>query len=91
MRRLRSFVRASVWAAAAVPLVAGTAFAQSPSPTGSAKGFCSPWHRCMGAGLLAVVVLYLGFAGLMWLIQRRGFESIEHRQGAPEGAPVEKR
>lgn len=95
MGLVRSFVRALALAAIVVILLValpvGAAFAQTPSPSPTTTGICSPWHRCLALGVLGFVVLYLGFIGLNFAIQRRGFDSLEHRMGNPDGVPAEKK
>jgi hypothetical protein len=76
-------------------LLGTPAFGQSPSPspTGSAavtKGVCAPWHRCAALGILGIVGLATLFFLLGYAIQRRGFDKLEHRQGSPDGVPVQK-
>jgi hypothetical protein len=68
-----------------------TAFAQDPAapPVGPQPGICAPWHRCLAFGLVGLVVL----ACLAWLagfmIQRKGFDKLVHRQGQPGGVKVD--
>lgn len=77
-------------------LTTATAFAQSPSPSagvsepvGPQPGICAPWHRCLAYGLVGLVLLAsLAFlAGYM--VQRKGFGSLQHRQGQPGGVKVD--
>ena len=88
-------LRALVPALLLVLCIAGTAVAQespSPSPvvasaTGAKAGFCSPWHHCVALGTiglagLATLALLAGFA-----YQSRGFDTMEHRMGSPQGVP----
>jgi hypothetical protein len=59
---------------------------ESPAP----GGYCAPWHRCaayLSVGLAAGIVAIFG---LGYVIQSRGFHTMEHRQGNPDGVPVEK-
>jgi len=90
MRQIRSLLLALT------PLVlflvtAQTALAQDPSPEASptpeavAKGICAPWHRCLAMGALGLTALLVVVFGIGYLVQRRGFEKLEHRQGNPEG------
>lgn len=80
-----------------VALFSSAAFAQEASPSASPGfskpaqivnekgGICAPWHRCaayMGIGLTGLTFLAL-LAGYM--IQSKGFETLEHKQGSPEG------
>jgi hypothetical protein len=54
-------------------------------------GICAPWHKCVAGGALATVVLYLIATGGMYMIQRKGFDTLEPRQGSPRGVPVQKK
>lgn len=97
MRQLRSLM--AVFVPLVLFLVtAQTALAQTPSTTPSAgggngaepaaevaKGVCAPWHRCLAMGALGLTILTILMIGIGYLIQRRGFDKIEHRQGNPEG------
>lgn len=85
------FVRAAV-SGAFFLLTTVTAFAQDPSApvdAGPQPGICAPWHRCLAYGLVGLVVL----AGLAFLagfmIQRKGFDTLVHRQGQPGGVKVD--
>lgn len=81
-------------------LTTATAFAQSPSPSptatatstaaaGPQPGLCAPWHRCLAFGLVGLVLL-AGLAMLAgYMIQRKGFDSLQHRQGQPGGVKVD--
>jgi len=40
---------------------------------------------------MGLVVLYLAFVGIGYMIQRKGFDKVEHRQGSPDGVPVDKK
>lgn len=96
MRQIRSLVFA-LTPLLLLLVTAQTALAQetSPSPvvestaTEVAKGFCAPWHRCLAMGSLGLAVLIVLVFGLGFLIQRRGFDRIEHRQGNPEGIKLD--
>jgi hypothetical protein len=94
MRRYRSFVRATALSLLFTIALPVGAFAQSPSPAaspaGPEPGLCAPWHKCMamGAGLLTVLLLLALAAG--YLVQQRGFDTIEHRMGQPQGVPAKK-
>lgn len=98
MRIRARFISALIPALLLVALFAGTAFAQEgasaqPSPSFSKPGqlnldkggICAPWHRCaayMGIGLTGLTFLAL-LAGYM--VQSKGFDTLEHKQGNPEG------
>lgn len=74
-----------------VIVVSGTAFAQGlEPPPAPAKGFCAPWHKCLAIATLGMAVLGCAALFLGYLLQRRGFDRIEHRQGNPEGVNVER-
>lgn len=79
-----------IFSAFAVGLLAAPAYAQTPSPSPKG-GICAPWHHCVAEAFMAAVVLYLAFVGIGYMIQRKGFDKVEHRQGNPDGIPVEKR
>jgi hypothetical protein len=94
MQTIRSFFRAFICATAALVLLAAPAFAQNPSaspanpiasPAPPKGGLCAPWHSCVAKGTLAAVVLFLLAIGAGYMVQRRGFDKIEHQQGHPEG------
>jgi hypothetical protein len=90
MRHLIAVLRAMVVAALAIGLLAAPAYAQSPSP--SAKGgLCAPWSHCLAGLFMILTILFVAFVGLGYLIQRRGFDKVEHRQGSPDGVPVDKK
>lgn len=85
-----------------VLVTAQTALAQAPSTSPSssagatgtaaaevAKGVCAPWHRCLAMGALGLAVLTVLMIGLGWMIQRRGFDKVEHKQGNPEGVRID--
>ena len=59
---------------------------QSP-PEG---GICAPWHACVAYGALAMAGGAVLVFGLGYLVQSRGFDKLEHKQGNPEGVPVGK-
>ena len=93
MRRIRSFF---LLLALVSVLSAGSAGAQElpkytpPTAEAEAGGYCAPWHRCfayLSLGLAGVTVLLFG---LGFLVQSRGFDSLEHKQGNPEGVPSSK-
>jgi hypothetical protein len=101
MRQLRSLV-AALTPMLFFLVTAQVALAQTPSVTPSgdagngagaatevAKGFCAPWHRCLAMGTLGLALLTILAMLLGYLIQRRGFEKVEHRQGNPEGVRVD--
>lgn len=77
-------------------LTTATAFAQSPEPsvaasTGPQPGLCAPWHRCLAYGLVGLVLL-AAFAFLAgYMVQRKGFGSLQHRQGQPGGVKVDEK
>lgn len=87
MRNLRSTLAALI-PGLLILVPAQFAYAQEEAAA-SGAGVCAPWHRCLAFGGLAIAVL--GVLGLFlgYLIQRRGFARLEHRQGNPEGVPVE--
>jgi len=72
-------------------LLPTAAWAQLEGPPVPDKGFCAPWHRCLAFGGLGIAVLAILALGVGFLIQRRGFDKIEHRQGNPDGVDVEHR
>lgn len=88
MRPLRALIRSLLFAAASVVMLAAPAHAQSPSP--SPGGLCAPWHRCVAGGLMLAMIGFVALAGLGFLLQRRGFDKVQHRQGSPDGVPVNK-
>lgn len=69
-------------------LPAQGAWAQETAGPG---GICAPWHRCLAYGGLGLAII--GTLGLFlgYLVQRRGFDKLEHRQGNPEGVPADER
>lgn len=74
-------------------VTAQTALAQTPTPsptsTGVEKGFCAPWHHCLALGGLSLAGLVVLALAAGYLVQRRGFDKIEHRQGNPEGVSAD--
>lgn len=85
-----------------VLVTAQTALAQSPNPSASASastsassspevaaGVCAPWHRCLAMGAMGLTVIIVLVFTLGYLIQRKGFDKVEHRQGNPEGIKVD--
>ena len=90
MRPLTSLLRSAIVSVFAVGLFAAPAYAQSPAPV-IKGGLCAPWHHCVAEAFMGMVVLYLAFVGIGYLIQRKGFDKVEHRQGSPDGVPVDKK
>lgn len=90
MPRVRCLLRAAVLALVAVALVASPVMAQPKEAPGQPPGLCAPWHKCLAQASLGLVVLYLLFLGAMYMIQRRGFDKVEHRQGNPDGVPTKR-
>jgi hypothetical protein len=94
MRSLRSTTLA-LTPLLVILVTAQATFAQTPQPSASpsatavAKGICAPWHRCLALGTMAITVLLILVLGVGYLVQRRGFDKIEHRQGNPEGIKAE--
>lgn len=92
MRFMRRFLPVLMLVLTLLP--AGIASAQelpslptAPPPEG---GYCAPWHRCaayLGLGMAGVAVLLFGVG---YLVQSRGFDKLEHKQGNPDGVPVGK-
>lgn len=85
---------ASIALAAVLTLFSAPAFAQelpkletAPPPQG---GYCAPWHRCVAYATLAAAGLGVLAFGLGYVVQQKGFNRLEHRQGNPEGVPVSK-
>lgn len=89
MRKIRGSV-ILVLPAALILLPAQLAFAAEAAAKAKGKGICAPWHRCLAIGGLGITVAMIGIISLGYLIQRRGFDSLEHRQGNPEGVPTDK-
>lgn len=87
MRNLRSTLAALI-PGLLILVPSQIAFAQSDAAAASG-GVCAPWHRCLAFGGLGIAVL--GVLGLFigYLIQRRGFSRVEHRQGNPEGVSLD--
>lgn len=52
-------------------------------------GICAPWHRCLAMGTLGLALIAIAVLGLGFMIQRKGFNKIEHRQGSPDGVETE--
>lgn len=85
LRRLRPFLVSLIYIVA----IPATAFAQGSPPVVD-KGVCAPWHRCLAFGTMGLAVVAILGLGLGFMLQRRGFDKIEHRQGSPDGVEVEK-
>lgn len=92
MTRLACLIRAMIVAGAATLLVAVPAYAANPiaPKPAPAGGLCAPWHVCVAEASIAVLGLYMLFTAGMYLFQRRGFDTVEHKQGHPEGVPVKR-
>lgn len=90
MRSLKILLRSMLFSGLAVALLAVPAWAQTPSakPKG---GLCAPWHSCVAKAFLGMIVLYILFVALGYMIQRKGFDKVEHRQGSPDGVSVDKK
>ena len=88
---LRSFVRAALLAVVLVFAMAAPLAAQEEPPitpvVEQKGGICAPWHRCLAYGGIAITVLTLGALGVGYLVQSKGFDTLEHRMGQPQGAP----
>lgn len=54
----------------------------APAPPG---GICAPWHRCAAWAGLGMAVLFGLAIAAGYMIQSKGFEQLEHKQGTPEG------
>jgi hypothetical protein len=94
MRPLRTLIRAVLVAVCAVALLAAPALAQTspnPSPSVDKGGLCAPWHHCVAEAFMGLTVLVVLLIGLGYMIQRRGFETVAHRQGSPDGVAVERK
>jgi hypothetical protein len=89
LRRLLPLLVAVLWL---VP--AGTALAQElpklPTTAPPKGGYCAPWHRCVAYGALALAAGVTLLFGVGYLVQGRGFDTLEHKQGNPEGVPAKK-
>lgn len=98
MRHLRSLIRAASLALFGVLLLVSPSFAQAPAGAPapfapapvSRPGLCAPWHKCVAEALLGVIALYTLMTVGMFLLHRRGFGGVEHKQGSPSGVPVNK-
>lgn len=100
MRQVRGIFRFLIALAMCAAMLSGAAFAQSPKPGEFKKpgepppaappGVCAPWHRCAAYGLIGAGGLYLLFLGAQFMYQKRGFDTIEHRMGSPEGVAAKK-
>lgn len=92
--RTRSFVRALLLAFVLSLTMIAPAFAQEEAPISEMpapeKGICAPWHKCMAYGGLAISVIVLGALGVGYLVQNKGFDTVEHKMGQPHGTPVKK-
>ena len=90
--RFGSFVRAAFLAVIVVFAMASPLAAQEPEPPIKPEvvqegGICAPWHRCLAYGGMALTVITLGALGIGYMIQSKGFDTMEHRMGQPQGAP----
>jgi len=101
MRPIARLTRLLLVSAMFVAMLAGAAFGQETSPGGEDRkpgdpaptpppGICAPWHQCVAYGLVGSGVLYLLFLGGQYWYQSRGFDTLEHKQGNPDGVPVRK-
>lgn len=92
MRALRRTV-AFIFAVALLFPV-GIAHAQElpkyPTEAPPPGGICAPWHRCIAYGSLGLAAVATLLFGVGYLVQARGFNKLEHKQGNPEGVPAPK-
>jgi len=103
MRFLQRCAAAALAGLFAAMLLISPAIAQTATPSpafppipiapvpAEKPGICAPWHKCIAEGTLVAVGLYLFATAGMYMIQRRGFDSIQPRQGNPRGVPVQKK
>jgi hypothetical protein len=86
MRNLRILIAALI---AGLLIFANPLSAFAQDAPADAPGVCAPWHRCLAIGGVGMVAL--GILGLLigYMIQRRGFDKVEHRQGNPEGVRID--
>ena len=93
MRAAMSRIRASfvaILTGSLITLLAQPVFAQ-PKPTPKPKpGICAPWHRCFAQATIGLIVLFVLFTIAMYAYQRRGFSTVEHKQGSPDGVPTKR-
>ncbi|MFP5225016.1 MAG: hypothetical protein ACLGH3_05625 [Actinomycetota bacterium] len=86
MRNLRISIAASI---AGLLIFASPLSAFAQDAQADAPGICAPWHRCLAIGGVGMVALAILALLVGYLIQRRGFDKVEHRQGNPEGVRVD--
>jgi hypothetical protein len=105
MRKFKQMLLSLVFGALAAVLLAAPAMAggaaASPVPTfppvpiapvpPGKPGICAPWHKCIAEGVGAVFIFYLIAMAGMYLYQRKGFDSLQPKQGNPRGVPVQKK